>query len=75
MAAVAIEVEPQHLGRLPMRPDGVLMRRMSLRIIHIPLSGGDRKAQAKRIRHPHGLHANFVHGFGADPERGRSQAP
>jgi hypothetical protein len=42
-----------------MRPDGVLMRRMSLRIIHIPLSGGDRKAQAKGIRHPHGLHANL----------------
>ena len=29
---------------------------MSPRIIHIPLSGGDRKAQAKGIRHAHGLH-------------------
>jgi hypothetical protein len=27
---------------------------MSLRIIHIPLSGGDRKAQAKGIRYAHG---------------------
>jgi hypothetical protein len=29
---------------------------MSPRIIHIPLSGGDRKAQANGIRHAHGLH-------------------
>ena len=29
---------------------------MSPRIIHIPLSGGDRKAQAKGIRNAHGLH-------------------
>jgi hypothetical protein len=29
---------------------------MSPRIIHIPLSGGDRKAQAKGIRYAHGLH-------------------
>jgi hypothetical protein len=29
---------------------------MSPRIIHIPLSGGDRMAQAKGIRHAHGLH-------------------
>jgi hypothetical protein len=29
---------------------------MSPRIIYIPLSGGDRKAQAKGIRHAHGLH-------------------
>jgi len=29
---------------------------MSPRIIHIPLSGGDRKAQAKGIRRAHGLH-------------------
>lgn len=28
---------------------------MSPRIIHIPLSGGDRKAQAKGIRHAHGI--------------------
>jgi hypothetical protein len=26
------------------------------RIIHIPLSGGDRKAQAKGIRYAHGIH-------------------
>jgi hypothetical protein len=31
---------------------------MSPRIIHIPLSGGDRKAQAKGIRQAHGIHAN-----------------
>jgi hypothetical protein len=30
---------------------------MSPRIIHIPLSGGDRKAQAKGIRYAHGIHA------------------
>jgi hypothetical protein len=29
---------------------------MSPRIIHIPLSGGDRKAQAKGLRAAHGLH-------------------
>src|SRR3954449_3514422 len=29
---------------------------MSPRIIHIPLSGGDRKAQAKGIRYAHCLH-------------------
>jgi hypothetical protein len=29
---------------------------MSPRIIHIPLSGGDHKAQAKGIRYAHGLH-------------------
>ena len=29
---------------------------MSPRIIHIPLSGGDRKAQAKGIRYAHGIH-------------------
>ena len=28
---------------------------MSPRIIHIPLSGGDRKAQAKGIRYAHGI--------------------
>lgn len=32
---------------------------MSPRIIHIPLSGGDRKAQAKGIRHAHGLHSTL----------------
>src|ERR1700716_3978390 len=31
---------------------------MSPRIIHIPLSGGDRKGQAKGIRPAHGIHAN-----------------
>jgi hypothetical protein len=31
---------------------------VSPRIIHIPLSGGDRKAQAKGIRHAHGLNAS-----------------
>jgi hypothetical protein len=29
---------------------------MSPRIIHISLSGGDRKAQAKGIRYAHGIH-------------------
>jgi hypothetical protein len=29
---------------------------MSPRIIHIPLSGGDRKAPAKGIRYAHGIH-------------------
>jgi hypothetical protein len=32
---------------------------MSPRIIQIPLSGGDRKARAKAIRHAHGLHASY----------------
>jgi hypothetical protein len=45
----------RNLGRLPTRPDGALMRLVSPRIIHIPLSGGDRKAQAKGIRYAHGL--------------------
>jgi hypothetical protein len=31
---------------------------MSPRIIHIPLSGGDRKAEAKGVRQAHGLHAS-----------------
>jgi hypothetical protein len=31
---------------------------MSPRIIHILLSGGDRKAQAKGIRQAHGIHAS-----------------
>jgi hypothetical protein len=30
-----------------------------LRIIHIPLSGGDRKAQAKGIRYAHGIHESY----------------
>jgi hypothetical protein len=32
---------------------------MSPRIIPIPLSGGDRKAQAKGIRQAHRLHASY----------------
>jgi hypothetical protein len=32
---------------------------VSPRIIHIPLSGGDRKAQAKRIRYAHGIHESY----------------
>jgi hypothetical protein len=32
------------------------LRLMSQRIIHIPLSGGDRKAHAKGIRYAHGIH-------------------
>jgi hypothetical protein len=32
---------------------------MSPRIIQIPLSGGDRKAQTKGIRHAHGLHETY----------------
>src|SRR5258705_1928865 len=32
---------------------------MSPRIIHIPLSGGDRKAQAKGIRYAHGIHNSY----------------
>jgi hypothetical protein len=32
---------------------------MSPRIIHIPLSGGDRKAQAKGIRYAHGIHETY----------------
>ena len=35
------------------------MLAMSPRIIQIPLSGGDRKAQAKGIRYAHGLHASY----------------
>lgn len=32
---------------------------MSPRIIHIPLSGGDRKAQAKGIPYAHGIHNSY----------------
>jgi hypothetical protein len=32
---------------------------MSPRIIHIPLSGGYRKAQAKGIRYAHGIHNSY----------------
>lgn len=32
---------------------------MSPRIIHIPLSGGDHKAQAKGIRYAHGIHETY----------------
>jgi hypothetical protein len=38
---------------------GAIYRLMSPRIIHIPLSGGDRKAQAKGIRYAHGLHESY----------------
>jgi hypothetical protein len=34
-------------------------RAMSPRIIHIPLSGGDRKGQAKGIRYAHGIHNSY----------------
>jgi hypothetical protein len=33
-----------------------MMAEISPRIILIPMSGGDRKAQAKGIRYAHGLH-------------------
>ncbi|MGJ5036615.1 hypothetical protein ACQR13_21115 [Bradyrhizobium sp. HKCCYLRH3059] len=33
---------------------------MSPRIMQIPLSGGDRKAQAKRVRNDHGLHDSYL---------------
>src|SRR5258705_3728249 len=36
---------------------------MSPRIIHIPLSGGDRKAQAKGIRYAHGIHNSYFKEF------------
>jgi hypothetical protein len=32
---------------------------MSPRIIHIPLSGGDQEAQAKRIRYAYGIHNSY----------------
>ena len=32
---------------------------MNPRIVHIPLSGGDRKAQAKGLRQAHGLHETY----------------
>jgi hypothetical protein len=38
-----------------------LMSTMSPRIINIPLSDGDRKAQANGIRHAHGLHNSQFH--------------
>ena len=39
------------------------MPRASPRIIHIPLLGGDRKAQAKGIRYAHGIHASHYREF------------
>jgi hypothetical protein len=53
---------------------------MSPRIIHIPLSGGDRKAQAKDIRYAHGIyepaaaHIEVVSDFAVatNPHFGRS---
>jgi hypothetical protein len=42
---------------------------MSPRIIHIPLSGGDRKAQANGIRYAHGTHASaYREGMEMPPE-------
>lgn len=37
---------------------GGKMAAMSPRIVQLPLSGGDRKAQAKGIRYAHGIHAS-----------------
>jgi hypothetical protein len=50
---------------------------MSPRIIHIPLSGGDRKAQAKGIRQAHGIHASHYRQsvLIAAPPRPRSGKP
>ena len=39
-------------------PFGAIVADMSPRIIHIPLSGGDRKAQAKGIRYRSGVHSH-----------------
>jgi hypothetical protein len=39
-----------------MSDDAIKLGTMSPRIIHIPRSGGDCKAQAKGIRYAHGLH-------------------
>ena len=42
-----------------LRIDSARSCAVSPRIIQIPLSGGDRKAQAKGIRQAHGLHASY----------------
>ena len=48
-----------------------LIRFMSPRIIHIPLSGGDRKAQPKGIRYAHGINARSnLSGFNILVEKG-----
>jgi hypothetical protein len=39
---------------------GAIIADMSPRIIHIPLSGGDRKAQAKGIRYRSGVHSHRI---------------
>ena len=49
----------QYLVDWTLERPGALIRPMSPRIIHIPLSGGDRKAQAKGIRQAHGLHQSY----------------
>jgi hypothetical protein len=47
------------LSGFPRGRIGAMIETMSPRIIHIPLSGGDRKAQAKGIRYAHGLHESY----------------
>jgi hypothetical protein len=47
------------VGTACLRSVRSMIRGMSPRIIHIPLSGGDRKAQAKGIRHAHGLSEHY----------------
>ena len=39
---------------------GAIIADMSPRIIHIPLSDGDRKAQAKGIRYRSGVHSHRI---------------
>jgi hypothetical protein len=50
------------VGRRASIPSDLRRRQLvapwSPRIIHVPLSGGDRKAQAKGIRYAHGIHAS-----------------
>jgi hypothetical protein len=48
---------------------------MSPRIIDIPLSGGNRKAQDKGIRQAHGIHARPLPSIGPDPQRRRGETP
>jgi hypothetical protein len=47
--------QPPHLAACEALESRSAYRLMSPRIIHIPLSGGDRKAQAKGIRYAHGI--------------------
>jgi hypothetical protein len=45
-----------HPTGLPVRENTIILtRHVTARIIHIPLSGGDGKAQAKGIRYAHGI--------------------